>query len=83
MESEFLSKYGNEDNFDEDKMTEDILTIMLQIGLKEKKMSEIIEKCKNEKNVDIVMEYFQKRKNLVDEYIKKIKQMEEENENND
>ena len=55
MESEFLSKYGDEDNFDEDKMTEDLITFMLQVGLKEK------------------------RKELAEEYIEKIKQTEKEN----
>ena len=80
MESEFLNKYGygDEDNFDEDSMTEDLITFMLQVGFKEKRINEILKECNNEKSVDLFMEYYQKRKELAEQYIEKIKQTEKE-----
>ena len=79
MESEFLNKYGDEDNFDEDSMTEDLITFMLQVGFKEKRINEILKECNNGKSVDLFMEYYQKRKELAEQYIEKIKQTEKEN----
>ena len=85
MESEFLSKYYDEDNLDEDKMIEDLITFMLQVSLREKRMNEILKECNNAKAVDLFVEYYQKRKKLAEQYIEKIKQTEKEktDENND
>ena len=79
MESEFLSKYGDEDNFDKDKMTEDMATLLVSIVMKEKRLQKEIEDFENEKSIDVIMEYYQKRKQLTEEYIEKIKQTEKEN----
>ncbi len=81
MESKFLSKYVDKDNLDEDKMAEDLITFMLQVGLKEKRINAMLEECENEKSVDLFMEYYQKRKELAEEYIEKIKQAEKEEDN--
>ena len=76
MESEFLNKYGNEDNFDEDEMTKDVMILMLQISFKEKRINKMLQECENKKSIDVFMEYYQKRKELVEEYIEKMKQAE-------
>ncbi len=78
MESEFLSKYGDGDNFDEDKMTEDMATLLVSIAMREKRLQKEIEDFENEKSIDVVMEYYQKRKELAEKYIEKIRQTEKE-----
>ena len=83
MESEFLSKYGDKDNFDEDRMEEDLKILMFQIALKEQKLSEIMEQNKTsklkEQILDISVQYLKDRKELTEKYIEKIRQTEKEN----
>ncbi len=85
MESKFLSKYCDEDNLDEDKMTEDMATLLVSIVMKEKRLQKEVEDIEKEKSIDVFVEYLQKRKELAEKYIEKIKQTEKEreNENND
>ena len=81
MESEFLKKYGDKDNFDADRMEEDLKTLMFQIALKEQKLSGVIEQNKEnkfrEQVLDISVEYLTNRKELAEKYIEKIKKTEE------
>ena len=46
MKSEFLSKYKTENGFDEDKIEEDLKTLIFQMSLKEQKLGEILEQNK-------------------------------------
>ena len=83
MESEFLSKYKTENGLDEDRMEEDLKTLMFQMALKEQKLSEIMEQNKTSKFyakvVDISVQYLKDRKELAEKYIEKIKLTKKEN----
>ena len=83
IESDFLNEYKTENGLDEDKMEEDLKTLMFQMALKEQKLSEIMEQSKTSKLngqiLDISVKYLKDRKELAEKYIEKIKQTEKEN----
>ena len=80
MESKFLNKYKTENGLDEDRMEEDLKTLMFQMSLKEEKLSEIMEQNKaskfREKILDISVQYLKNRKELAEKYIEEIRQIE-------
>lgn len=81
MENNIFSKYGDFtdiDNIDAEELKEDILTFIFQLDLKERKLSEEIQGFKTTKAVNMIVEYLLKRKELAEEYIKKIKSIEKE-----
>lgn len=81
MENNIFSKYGDFtdiDNIDAEELKEDILTFIFQLDLKERKLSEEIQGFKTTKAVNMIVEYLSKRKELAEEYIKKIKSIEKE-----
>ena len=61
-------------DLDEEKFIEDITQIFIPIMFKEEKIKKVIEKAENEEVFEIIIEYYTKRKELADEYVKKIEE---------
>lgn len=59
-------------DLDEEKFIEDLTQIFIPIIFREKKIQELIDKAENEEDFEIIIEYYTKRKELADEYVKKL-----------
>lgn len=71
-ESKFLDKYINGNKLKEDELISDTLKLFTLIAVKEKKIQNKLEDAEDGRVLDLVMEYFEKRAELVNEYIKRI-----------
>ena len=61
-------------DLDEEKLIEDLTQIFIPIMFKEKKIQKLADKLENEEDFEIVIEYYTKRKELADEYVKKLEE---------
>lgn len=71
-ESKFLDKYINGNELKEDELISDTLKLFTLIAVKEKKIQNKLEDAEDGRVLDLVIEYFEKRAELVNEYIKRI-----------
>lgn len=71
-ESKFLDKYINGNELKEDELISDTLKLFTLIAVKEKKIQNKLEDAEDGRVLDLVIEYFEKREELVNEYIKRI-----------
>lgn len=64
-------------DLDEEKLTEDLTQLFVSIAYKENLVHKLLEKAEKEETFGIIIEYYEKRKELANEYSNKIKESEE------
>lgn len=64
--------YIKDGELDEQKLIEDLAPIMISMQYAEEKILEVFRKSDNEENFEVIIEYYTKRKELVNEYIQKL-----------
>lgn len=69
-----IEDYIKDGELDEEKLIEDLTAILVPMDLKEEGIQKILDKTEDEKKFGLFIEYFTKRKELADEYVKKLKE---------
>ena len=64
----------DDEELNEGKFIEDLAPIFLLIAFKEEKIKNLLNKAESKDALEIIIEYYTKRKELADEYVKKLEE---------